>query len=951
MVIFNGRELKSLYTKTETHIIDINSPLSIQEVLTKLNNGEEINPDEVAVTAYRFRDGELQFEDSSSRQTGYSMDYHLRNQDEIDEAFDYVYMRPIEFEAFEKYTFGQAVAYQFTKEDISNDNLKLELKAALGCLPTLINEPLSVEEMSKYSSLGKQLIRPNWPLCTANPCPTIQQIDRFSSMNDYEKRLVCKGEYHPYRAFLLADKLKSEYATGYLFNISDYNELGETRDIDAIVEAKKRIHAPENIVESARNAFQEKYHFVPRVLDEYIAGKISMNGNSEVTDSLVSEWVNNFNRTSVGKIAASKSPELLALSTDINFAEFPAQAKDVLGTYLSNDNLNSLYKKDFIAWLNKNKNVKPTELLALIEQIKHIKKYNVNKNAKAILDEAKNAKGVAESKKFAGDDKWATDGVPFDFSKNELAIKGRHLEAKQGNITMRMLQADDYGHFTVGYDTTCCQHYGDAGESCVFKATTDPFSSTIVIEENGKVKAQAFIWTDEVNQTLVFDNVEFAGANTLDTKLSQKFQDIIYEWAKACPYKNVHIGVGYNASMNGWGKKVTSDQLVKLPTTIDGRHRTSWGDGNCYSDYHGDARVIKKDGEMLLRRRTEAEISIRTKEDEPTRWDELAKPETAFMLNAWNKSIEQRLQFAHDFYENPTPELQLEVVKVYPKAIASIDNPCREVQFYIAEHFPDLIPSIKNMLPELVHRELIRKPESILTIENPTNEQIDIALSQNGMLLSAFSDRQLDNDTYMHAVENSGMAIQFIPSNIRTEAMEVAAASSEPKSILTYSNPSIAAIERALRAEPTLISGLQNPSHEAKMFAVSANPSLILDIKNPVLDGETAEEHNRKVKELWTNAVSYNGYLIRNCGRSFPDLRMTAVSVTPYAIGCIASPSVEEIETAVRGAAGCYMVIRNAEAREYAYQKACELYGVGNVPKKKIYTPNNTREVEQIVER
>lgn len=951
MIIINEKEMRSEFTEKEKRIIDIRSTKSVYELYDMLLKGEDIS--EVAnITSYKYGD-EITFYDKPE---DLNMDAAI-NQSELEELRGKPYERPFEFKMFELYQFNQATNMEYQAEEISKEDLITELKMAMNCLPTLLDKELTSEEVIKYRDAGLSLVKPG----EKGIYPTINEIDKFMSFNDYEKRLIINGYkdptnasdtgiyVHPYKAFKIIEAAKDKM-NNFTLTTDDYRRISHSRysSVESISNdfATARLHTDnksvyENLLNTTKHLFEEEYNFVPRVLSEYVYGwYVATNGGISAN-----ELVDKFNRTSVSKVANTKNPFLLALSSEVNFNEISAKLKDVLAVYLTAGNYYKLYKAGFPEWLNKNKNVTPVVLQEIIENFNinlGIDKIDVSKNAKTLLKELKNAKGMRDAKKFEQDPQYKEiNGKIFKFADNTIAISGRHLVAKQGKTKMYMLGADDYRNFTAGYDTTCCQHYGDAGASCVYKAVTDPFAATVVIEEDGIIKAQGFVWTDENKNTLVFDNIEFTGANTLDTQLAQKYQDIIYEWCKESPYKNIHIGTGYNAAMNGWGICIKDKKNVyaTLPTTIDNKDR---GWTNCYSDYHSNnARIVKDDGKMLLNRRTTNEITTEMEDDEPTIWDDLKKPGIAFLLNDCKRSVEDRIRLSNEFYNEQTPESQMAVVKLNPESVAEIDNPTEEVQLYILNNKPNLCDLIKNPIPAIQHRNIYNNPKEILKIENPPLELIEIAISGDGLILQYFSD--IGNpEIYREAVKQNPFAIKYVPESHRTEALEMIAVEAEPK-IAISTNLSERATMKALELNPDIISEIKEPPFRWLLAVVRANPSKILDINYRITENETPEEHNSNLKELWETAVAGNGYLIRNCAKTFPEFRALAIRQNPFTIGCLKDPTEQEIEFAVRGDKKVPMFIKDKEKQAYAYSFAKTIYN--DVPVKKQYT-REEREIE-----
>lgn len=190
----------------------------------------------------------------------------------------------------------------------------------------------------------------------------------------------------------------------------------------------------------------------------------------------------------------------------------------------------------------------------------------------------------------------------YRFSDNRVEIAGKDLLATDPKKHLRayILAADDPRNFTVGYSTCCCQHYGDAGESCTAAATQDPHSGIWIIENtrSGKIEAQAWVYEDTDRDIFVFDNIEFANDQEVES-----YKDILGAYVNALPHRNVHMGMGYNA-VTGIGAVLdaASDPVASVPQARDGTIEL-----DTYTDYHADAgdpadrpRILKKDGRMLM---------------------------------------------------------------------------------------------------------------------------------------------------------------------------------------------------------------------------------------------------------------------------------------------------------------------------------------------------------------
>lgn len=105
-----------------------------------------------------------------------------------------------------------------------------------------------------------------------------------------------------------------------------------------------------------------------------------------------------------------------------------------------------------------------------------------------------------------------------------------------------ILPADDPRQVMLGYNTACCQHLGEAGESSMMHGLLNPKAGFWALTNinSGKVLAQAEVW-EENEDTLVFDNIEFANDADIDL-----YRETIGLWLERTPYRNVKMGLGYN---------------------------------------------------------------------------------------------------------------------------------------------------------------------------------------------------------------------------------------------------------------------------------------------------------------------------------------------------------------------------------------------------------------------
>lgn len=933
MVIYNGREMSSRFVR-DNKIVEINSTIKdIPQAIEKLREelGKE-SPDLSAfsINAYQYSDQEFTplVKGVPEWRTKVNVFDKVLSDTEYEILADVaaVYKRPTEFVEFEHDQFNLPCKMQFTPVEISTDEVIKELVAAYGILPTLWEIDKPIEELKALSTVGENLVRnfqgEEWGVSMFNAAPPLEWIEMYKNLSPYEKRVVSSGRVHPAKIMQIIKKIKDVYAGN-----GRMDPLLRQEEVDYVIKnttPEKKITAAEvaeyftegyakehkNAVDLADSIFKSdkynsKFHrHSPMVLSEYVEGNLAMRGikPDNVTEEQMDEIVSAFNQSNVSKIAKYRNPVLLGLSTKIDFSKQKDAIIQAMGALVPTSMLNRLNEIGFPEWINNHPDVKPEDMLTIVSKRDEIETIDPTFSPQKLLSWIKNKRGYEESLKFENDSRFSSVG--YKFGNNELAIKGRHIVAKQGNLTMRMLPADDYANFTIGIDTHCCQRYGDAGNSCVYKYTSDPFAGAVVIERGDKVVAQGFVWVDVATDTFVFDNVELDNDREV-----QQFSDLFAAYSKALPYENVHVGTGYNQGMNGWGAKVLFDKnhpiAAKMPTTVDGRTNISsgWGDGNCYSDYHTSggsvARVIKHMGNMKLHQKND--VVVTSSPDEPTRWDELAKPDLCFMINDWEKPIEERLEIARQFRENPTEAMQISIIKRTPRAIASLENPCREAQLYVLENHQDLIWSIKNPIPEVQVVLIEKDPSYLCQIENPSEDMIIDVLKRDGLQLGI-----VQNPTErecLEAVSQNGYAAKYVPEELRTPPVQIAAANQEPKTIALFESPCEQAVMAALSKNPDVISLIHDLTDSEQVYAVTKRPSVINQITNPCY-------------EAVEKAVSLNGLMIRNFQNQYPELREVALRQNGFAIGCLSNITLAEAVMALEQNPNAIMAIKSSEISE-----------------------------------
>lgn len=707
---------------------------------------------------------------------------------------------------------------------------------------------------------------------------------------------ILKHKYDNYDMFL--NDLINAYNTMY-------NEKTEQEWTDEEIDKyiKKKYIAPENPnVTRLKELFIPVHRRAPGIVNEYFYAqcyKLGLNPESHISDENLQKMVDAWKLSNAqvqtdfkdingknGTIATSRNLTLLAFLNDFNYQELKKDLINVIASNVASDEIKILYKKGFVEWINTNKNINPAELAEVLKLSKQIDKFNKTDEPKDIIYRIKNLRGYEDCKKYEND-------YHYKFADNDIAIKGRHLVVEMDKMKMYMLSADDLRNFTTGIDTNCCQRYGGAGGSCVWKLTSDPFAANVIVEKNGKIMAQSFVWVDVAKDCLVYDNIEFANNDKYNTAILP----LIGAYTKALPYSNVQLGMGYTClnGAAGFGKAgLKPDLHCTMPTTTDASNK------HVYSDYHpggtggSSARTLKTNGIMEIPANYIASnVKITTAPDEPTKWDILTNPAVAFLLNDASLSIDERIDYAQRFLNNPDETLQLQVVTKNLDAIKGIQHPCKEVQLYVVNHNKEYAKYIQEPCEEVSLLLIRDNPQYIKNITNPTDEMCLECLKKDGLLLKDIPQNRWTNEMVWTALEQNGRIIEYIPNP--SDELIKASVKNNPKILLLLLNKQIDIPDDAYKIvlrhkDAKLILRNITLPENMQRYAILQDPYLINEIKNPSYN-------------LVKLAVEKNGLTYKNYIHLYPNLKSIAINSNPYIIRDLIktnTASIDDIVNAVR---------------------------------------------------
>jgi len=938
LIIYNGEAQKYTpkHMKSDNIIIDITSDKPLTDVLTMIEQDRPY-PDGTTVKTFHPSGREPHYEldnpavgngttlsepflgvdQRSTPLNGVPYDNEYLTEEDIIEMDDDFYEEPRLLTDYRPFRNGVlSKQNSFTAFTPSKKTLTDEIQDALGILPTVMDLDEPVQERVRLSQVGNDLF---WHfnddegrISSKNRYPDIDTIRYYDKFTPYEKRVVTEGHIHP-RKFVELKRMIEEKRPGYILTKQAFELMKDDEDdyyisgttpirtsgsrtplkeiMISLIYPSMELQHPTEMTECIQKSDAEFKRVIgrsPRALNEYVVAHCMREGHI-LSDDEIRKMVADFSLPNLSKVARMHNFALYALADKIRFQETPKEHIEAFATFLDPNKINLYEKRGFFAWYNAHKNIKTAELMTVMESIDDIKEFGENKSVTELIYDIRQNRGKQDAKLFKQD-------FNIDFADTDLSIRGRNIEVTDGKYTILMLDANDYRNLLVGYDTHCCQRYGNAGETCVRDIITSPTSGITAIVRNrdmkdgkwisGKCLAQAYTWVNEASSTIVFDNMEFAD----DRKVSE-FSDLIAAWAEHMPYRNMHVGSGYNQGMTGWGIRVPS--TVPIPTMVNGRHP--------YSDYHENARALKQNGNLMLQIKNPEKIHVMERELIPSKYDILMRPELSWLSNVrptvFNSSLSlcdnsdtamsmrDRLRWGQAFLNEPdNADIQMRAVHINPEAIRYIEHPDLSVQEYIVQTEPSLIPSIQNPDPSIYNVLLETDPRAILTLNHPDKEAWQIALHGNGLLLKdcPYHDREL----VLTAVEQNGIAIQFAGNLQNDPEVQMKAVEQDPLAFKHIQNPTeevtIAAAERDIDS----ITKKTDLPLSTQRELVLENPTNILNFK---------EKADPSIVNL---ALSRNGLLLRNFRNADEEMQMTAVRNNGLAIRYIRTPSMDLLKAA-----------------------------------------------------
>ena len=309
--------------------------------------------------------------------------------------------------------------------------------------------------------------------------------------------------------------------------ISDYKDYGFVKNPGKISEKKK---------EELSGMFEKKFGRAPQVLPQIAA----MCDVFSIPTKNAVEKFSIQNMRSLLSAGISKA-EAVLLYTHLNEQQLQRVARDLyVSQMVSTLILKSLKKQDEsllrgALWIANHSDTNKDFLKKVYDKVSELS-ITESTTIDQIKTQFNNKKAESEVAKI--EKAYKKTG----FKLKNCVCELRKTQSSTERYSATILEGNDPRQVMLGYDTDCCQHLGEAGESAMMHGLLHPKAGFWVVtkSDSGKVVAQAEAW--ELNEnTLVFDNIEFANDAEID-----QYKEIIGKWVRESAYENIIMGCGYN---------------------------------------------------------------------------------------------------------------------------------------------------------------------------------------------------------------------------------------------------------------------------------------------------------------------------------------------------------------------------------------------------------------------
>ena len=737
----------------------------------------------------------------------------------------------------------------FNEVDIVREELIEHVADALCVYPTLNTDTdTSLEEKQK---LGRDANRLRWIFSDEDyrVIPPINQVRTFGTFDKYEQSFIADSLNFPGDMLRNACTVKRDHPD---FILTPDNVIGTSF----------RSSAGATLISGARQGFLDRFHNVPLerigMFEEYVRAQVL--AGVTTAEQIVNGFGDNGLR-SLRPIAKSGSPVLYALLPHCDFSQFKQEQIYFLATHVRAADIGELISYRFGEWFSRHRNESLADLNELLLNYRplQIGNWDPDMTARQIIEDIKTRKGREDCANYEQAYHYRFSDNDVAIKGNGLVIKDGAYKmyfldkADYRNFTVGY-DTHCCQHWQGAGGSCVYKLTSDPFAGCVVVERAGKILAQAFVWTDEQTKTFVFDNIEFANDAVVADYANIIATFVQEIPYPNVHMGANYvegrytSWGRplSCGHYNkammpttldggTHIYTDYRDNARVF--KADDLMLIKRGNAQVERHEDKPSPWAALRD--SAAVFLISEWTMPVEERlsfaggTMQEIEQRLDAEKRKKLF-LKRPELADSMDSvpeeWQEALlNTRTAAARMKYiKNPIPELRTKVLAAVPEQAVVWGDLCTKEDWITVlckkpeltsqcpyELDTEIVTAVYNAcgekaLPyipmsllddELLRRVIEHNPRAVLSVDNPSEELLVIAVTGEPLLLSA---------------------LPLVP-----EAVGHAAVTAMPASIIFWPDASFAECEQAVIAQPSLIRNLAHRFPSLRETAIRTNPESI----------------------------------------------------------------------------------------------------------------------------
>ena len=183
-------------------------------------------------------------------------------------------------------------------------------------------------------------------------------------------------------------------------------------------------------------------------------------------------------------------------------------------------------------------------------------------------------------------------------------------------------------------------------------------------------------------------------------------------------------------------------------------------------------------------------------------------------------------------FDLPSDEYRQILLSLDSRFYSDIEYLSDEIKINVLRKDSDVIKFLSSPSPEMQRLAVGYRPDSILYIEEPTEEVLLIAAPRIPRKIAAkFGEKHLSEKVQMILARTNGLVLENMP--YASEKVKLAALKNYGRAIRYVENPTIEMQKVAIKQSAFAVKGIKNPSEEMMVFAIQKDTKVFRHLENP----------------------------------------------------------------------------------------------------------------------